>query len=113
MSRKPTQIASLAVLCISVLLQCQCAQNRTEEHEPLSKDEARALAVVLANKSCLEQFSIEPFDASSYPIIFEQRRWRWGTNTLHGINGYSAVVSFDAHGDSVHVDVSFTTDALY
>jgi len=70
------------------------------------------LAVRLANSACLEQFAAEPFDSTSYQIVFAGNRWQWGEATPSGIDGYSAIVSFDSFGDSVEVEVTLSTDML-
>jgi len=70
------------------------------------------LAVTLANRECLAEYSTAPFDSASFPIEFLAGRWQWGHRDPAGIRGYSAAVSFDAFGDDPRVKVFFHEDVL-
>jgi hypothetical protein len=85
-------------------LGCQSGQQK------LTESEALELAVKLANRECYKIYSVAPFDASSYALIFRQGRWCWGTLDLAAVGGLSAQVSFDAHGRDPVVEVFLSTD---
>ena len=99
------------VLVILILCGCHASQKHAVDRE-MSKSEALILAVSLANKECDLQYLSAPFDTASYAIEYREGLWHWGTLNPHGINGYSAIVSFDAKGASRSVEVFFSTDAL-
>lgn len=97
------------VLVILFLFGCHASQKHAVERG-LSKSEALVLAVSLANKECDLQYSLAPFDTSSYAIEYRDGLWHWGGLDLRGFDGYSAIVSFDAKGASQSVEVFFSTD---
>jgi hypothetical protein len=101
-------LAAVAVMLIVV--GCQASRNQAVERE-LSKADALALAVSLANEECDRKYEAAPFDTSSYPIEYRDGLWHWGAVDPHGIDGYSAVVSFDGRGGSRNVEIFFSTDA--
>lgn len=76
----------------------------------LSKDDALALAVELANAECEESFGERPFDLKSFEVVKDGGRWRWGELDVHGENGYSARVSFNLKGAKDSVEVYLSTD---
>jgi hypothetical protein len=88
---------------------CQASRNKAFERE-LSKSDALALAVSLANEECNRKYETSPFDISSYPIGYRDGRWHWGAVDPHGVHGYSALVSFDGRGGSRSVEIFFSTD---
>ncbi len=111
MSLKTKCHCVLMFVSVLALFACQAVPKRTHI-QPISKGEALALAVTLANGECLEKFSEAPFNISSYPIELKNKRWHWGRIDLAGINGYSAIVSFDVRGKDRRVEVFLSTDAL-
>lgn len=92
-------------------LGCQAVQ-RGASRQTLSEPEALKLAASIANAECVDKFGEAPFDESSFSIDFREGHWHWGTLDLHGVYGFSTLVSFDARGDDRHVVVFFSFDAL-
>jgi len=99
----------LFVLALLAIFSCHASQKQSIEHK-LSRSEALQLAVSVANQECKQQFSTSPFDTSSFDIRFNDGLWRWGDVDPHGVDGYSAIVSFDAWGDSRSVEVFLSVD---
>lgn len=104
--------AALGVVFMLLVSNCTNPRSR-EDGGKLSKTQALELATDLANAECKEKFQVEPFDSTSYPIVFEKGRWRWGQIDPHGIGGYSAVVTFRADGSYPQVEVAFSTDSMF
>lgn len=100
----------LALFC-SLSIACQ-ENHRSSTRQPLSTHEALALAVSLANETCMRRFSVAPFDSSTFSIDSTGGRWQWGGLDLKGANGFSALVSFDRFGSDRTVDIFLTTDTL-
>jgi hypothetical protein len=98
-----------ALIGILVFSGCQAQRQKAGERE-LSRSDALALAVSLANEECARKYETAPFDVSSYPIEYLDDRWQWGAVDPHGVHGYSALVSFDGRGGSRSVEVFFSTD---
>jgi hypothetical protein len=103
-------LCSVTIMCILASLSCR--DNKETSRRAISKQEALALAVTIANKECMERFSTSPFDSTSYPIEFKHGRWQWGAIDLAGANGYSGIVSFDAYGNNQRVEVFLSTDTV-
>lgn len=100
------------LLAASVLIGCHGGAHTKEDAEKLEPRSALQHAVDLANQKCLEQLGAAPFDSSSYEARFDGERWRWGSLGVHGIKGYSALVSFDPYGDDDSVTVQLNVDRL-
>jgi hypothetical protein len=99
------------LIIITVPLVCGChASNKQAELRELSESEALSLAVSLANEECDRKYSTAPFDTASFSIEYRYGLWRWGAVDPHGINGYSAIVTFDAKGDYREVEIFYSTD---
>ena len=101
---------SWLVLIVALGFGCQTGY-KGETPRPLSESEALSLAVTLANEECTKRFSQTPFNQSSFAIEFRDEHWRWGALDVHGESGFSAVVSFDAHGGDRTVVVFFSWDS--
>jgi hypothetical protein len=99
---------SLPLICLLVI-GCQSAKN-SGAPVPLSEDEALKLAVTLANEKCTKRFSSAPFDTSTFAVAFKDGRWEWGGLDVKGVDGFSAMVSFDEFGLNRKVDVFYSTD---
>jgi hypothetical protein len=93
-----------------------CATHRlapaSSSTSVLSPEEALSLAVELANEKCFEKYSRKPFERTTWAIHFEDGRWEWGGVDPHGVDGYSAAVSFDEKGKDRRVEVYFSTDMI-
>ncbi len=98
------------LLCASLLIGCHGGAHTREHVEKLDPREALHHAVELANEQCLEQLGAAPFDSASYQARFDGERWRWGSFDVHGIEGYSALVSFDPSGENDSVTVRLNVD---
>jgi hypothetical protein len=98
-------ISAFFVFCIG----CTFVGNK-DRADLLSKADALALAVALANEQCFKTYSEQPFTEDSYTMTFENGRWRWGHLDLSGQYGYSAVVSFDSKGEDRVVEVFYSSD---
>jgi hypothetical protein len=99
------------IFFLTVCIGCHSAgTNRTAKL--LSQSEALELAVKLANEKSMAQYSVAPFDSNSYEVLFSEGHWTWGGLDPAGINGYSANVTFDAHGMNRTVEVFWSTDQL-
>jgi hypothetical protein len=99
------------LILATLLLGCG-STRRDVRSGGLSEVEALELAVALANAECMDRFGEAPFEASSYTILFRDGRWFWGSLDLHGIHGFSAMVSFDARGDDREAIVFFSYDQV-
>lgn len=106
----PFRAFILILLCM-IVLDCHGLRIDTS-NGTLSKGDALHLAVELANAECMRQYSIAPFDSTSYVIEFREQRWYWGRVDVAGINGYSAKVSFDKKGRDRRIEIFFSTDVL-
>lgn len=101
----------LAAMIVVAGIGCQASSRQTAGHE-LTRTEALALAVELANEECEVRYSATPFTITSYEIVFVDGRWSWGTLDHAGDQGFSAVVSFGARGEDREVEVFLSTDML-
>jgi hypothetical protein len=66
--------------------------------------------VRLANEKCLVEFGKEPFEIRHYSAQYLEGRWHWGKHDPAGIDGYSAMVSFDERGREPKAEIIFSTD---
>ena len=99
----------ISVLVVGCFLGCQSG-FRDSTAPQLTEYDALFLAVKLANEECSKQFSVKPFDESSFSVSFKNGKWHWGELDLSGVNGFSGVVTFDPWGKHPSVEVFLSTD---
>ena len=98
----------LPLLCV-LIIGCH-GGKRIGDHTPMSENDALYLAVSLANETCMKRFSVAPFDTTTFAITSTDGRWQWGGLDLKGVDGFSALVSFDPFGSDRKVDIYFSSD---
>jgi hypothetical protein len=105
------RIVTVAVVVLGIVSATGIAADAAKSGRVLSRSGALKLAVNLANDRCRDRFGVAPFDTSSFAMELDGSRWRWGGLDVHGVDGYSAKVSFDKKGqkDSVEVYLSMDT----
>ena len=111
MTLRITQWLMIVSIVLAAALGCHGVGKTTHEKR-ITQDEALALAVQLANERCMKRFAVAPFDRSTYSIVFREGRWYWGELNVRGVDGYSAIVSFDETGSARKVEVFLSTDEL-
>jgi hypothetical protein len=89
---KLSTILYLIVGCLSLIF-------GIDRYFRLSAQEAKDLALHLANKESLAKFKIEPFQ-DGRDATLENGRWTWGGLSAVGKVDISADVSFDAYGNN-------------
>ena len=99
-----------SVLMVCLLLTACGGSRGLDGNQRASESEALSLAVELANRECMNTYSVAPFDRTSYPIEFDDGRWSWGRLDVASLNGFSALVSFDISGRNPSVEVFLSTD---
>ncbi|MBD3240168.1 MAG: hypothetical protein GF331_06245 [Chitinivibrionales bacterium] len=109
MDNRTRPLCAAAVL-VALLIGCHGGAHTKEPKEKLGPREALHHAVDLANEECQEELGAAPFDSTSYEARFDGERWRWGDFGVHGVKGYSAVVSFDQYGEHDSVAVRLNVD---
>ena len=89
------------------------AKDKTgKKQNILTQEQAAILASKIANEKYKESFGISPFNPESYTAKLVDNIWHWGKISPAGINGCSAVVTFDKHGYNETVKVAFHSDEL-
>ncbi|MFC1494040.1 hypothetical protein ACFL6W_02060 [Thermodesulfobacteriota bacterium] len=89
------------------------ANDKTKEKQNiLTQEQAAILASKIANEKFQKDFGISPFTPESYAAELVDDKWRWGKISPAGINGCSAVVTFDKYGSSENVKIAFHSDQL-
>lgn len=89
------------------------ADDKTEKKQNiLTREQAAILASKFANEKFKKSFGISPFNPESYTAELVDNKWHWGKISPAGINGCSAVVTFDKYGSNKTVKVAFHSDEL-
>ena len=99
----------LGFACLMFACSATCGLSKGKK---LTADQANELAVKLANEECKTKFKSEPFDANSYKPMLDNTIWTWGQLEPAGMQGYSAIATFDAYGNKRTVQVAFASDQL-
>jgi len=102
-------INTILLVVVAILVGCSTTP-RDGRNAELTEAQALQLAVSLANAECTDKFGEAPFEASNFPIRFQDGRWLWGTFDARGVYGFSAVVSFDSRGEDRKTEVFFSHD---
>ena len=103
-------LSFLLLVCTFALLGCRSVELRRTE--PLTAPEAAVLAAELANEQCATDFGRKPFAPENDRAEFVDERWRWGRWDPAGIDGYSAIVTFDAWGSDPEVQIFYSVDLM-
>lgn len=102
----------VCVFLLTLLFFMPFAKENNSTTKKLKRHQALNLAVKLANEKCQQQFNVSPFDTNSFEIKLADNRWKWGNLDIHGIDGFSAEVSFDLKGEKDAVKIYLSTDRL-
>jgi hypothetical protein len=102
-------ITSILLVVVTVFLGCGTIYRDSRNAE-LTEAQAVQLAVSLANAECTDKFGEAPFEASDFPVRFQDGRWLWGNLDIRGVHGFSALVSFDSRGEDRKTSVFFSHD---
>ncbi len=78
----------------------------------LSSVQAAAFAAGLANDKCEHQYQKRPFRADQYQAVMHDGIYHWGSLTVGGLGGFSAIVSFRKDGGEPQVQIYYSTDIL-
>ena len=102
-------IKNILLVVVTIFLGCGTT-HRDSRNAELTETQALQLAVSLANAECTDKFGESPFEASNFPIRFQDGRWLWGNFDIRGVYGFSALVSFDSRGEDRKTSVFFSYD---
>jgi hypothetical protein len=86
------------------------SSHNDEMGQMLTVEEATKLAVSLANDSCEKRFDARPFSPAFDTASMKDSLWRWGRHTPEGIDGYSAIVTFESDGANPVVELFYSVD---
>jgi hypothetical protein len=101
---KRSQIIPIIILFIALIF-------GIDRYFRLSSNEARALALHLANRESQVKFKLEPFQDQTH-TRFEDGRWLWSGSSGVGNADLRAEVSFDAYGRNPKTKLWIMTSTL-